>query len=91
MGYWNADCLSVLISTDFDGKDVSKAKWTDITSSFDIPQEPSKGYGTLALAGTFNLTDYVGKNVPTSHSELIEVRLPEYDDDTGVYLMAQDQ
>lgn len=42
---------------------MSKAKWTDITSSFDIPQEPSKGYGTLALAGTFNLTDYVGKNV----------------------------
>ena len=34
--------------------------------------------------------DYVGKNVPTSHTELIEVRLPEYDNDTGVYLMAQD-
>ena len=29
--------------------------------------------------------DYVGKNVPTS--ELIEVRLPEYDGETGVYLM----
>lgn len=34
--------------------------------------------------------DYVGKNVPTSHAELIEVRLPEYDGETGVYLMAQD-
>lgn len=34
--------------------------------------------------------DYVGKNVPTSHTELIEVRLPEYDGETGVYLMAQD-
>ena len=34
--------------------------------------------------------DYVGKNVPTSHSELIEVRLPEYDNDTGVYLMKCD-
>lgn len=34
--------------------------------------------------------DYVGKNVPTSHTELIEVRLPEFDDDTGVYLMAQE-
>lgn len=34
--------------------------------------------------------DYVGKNVPTSHTELIEVRLPEYDNDTGVYLMAQE-
>ena len=34
--------------------------------------------------------DYVGKNVPTSHTELIEVRLPEYDNDTGVYLMKCD-
>ena len=34
--------------------------------------------------------DYVGKNVPTSHSEIIEVRIPEYDSDTGVYLMEQD-
>lgn len=34
--------------------------------------------------------DYVGKNVPTSHTELIEVRLPEYDDDMGVYLMERD-
>ena len=31
--------------------------------------------------------DYVGKNVPTSHTELIEVRLPEYDGETGVWLM----
>ena len=31
--------------------------------------------------------DYVGKNVPTSHSEMIEVRLPEYDGETSVYLM----
>ena len=31
--------------------------------------------------------DYVGKNVPTSRSELIEVRLPEYDGQTGVWLM----
>jgi len=33
--------------------------------------------------------DFVGKNVPTSHLELIEVRIPEYDGETGVYLMAQ--
>ena len=31
--------------------------------------------------------DYVGKNLPTSRSELVEVRLPDYDDETGVYLM----
>lgn len=31
--------------------------------------------------------DYVGKNIPTSRSEMIEVRLPEYDGETGVYLL----
>lgn len=31
--------------------------------------------------------DYVGKNIPTSRGELVEVRLPEYDGETGVYLM----
>ena len=31
--------------------------------------------------------DYVGKNLPTSRSELVEVRLPEFDGETGVYLM----
>ena len=31
--------------------------------------------------------DYVGKNVPTSRAEMIEVRLPEYDGEIAVYLM----
>ena len=31
--------------------------------------------------------DFVGKNLPTSRSELVEVRLPEYDAETGVFLM----
>ena len=31
--------------------------------------------------------DYVGKNLPTSRQELVEVRLPEFDGETGVYLM----
>lgn len=31
--------------------------------------------------------DYVGKNVPTSRNEVIEVCLPEYDSSTAVYLM----
>lgn len=31
--------------------------------------------------------DYVGKNIPTSHSELVEVRLQEMDGETGVFLM----
>lgn len=35
--------------------------------------------------------DYVGKNLPTSKSEMVEVRLPEYDNETGVYLMSFDE
>ncbi len=31
--------------------------------------------------------DFVGKNVPTSRSEMIEVMLPEYDGETAVYLV----
>ena len=33
------------------------------------------------------MANYVGKNIPTSRSELVEVRLPEFDGETGVYLM----
>ena len=31
--------------------------------------------------------DFVGKNLSTSRSELVEVRIPEYDGETGVFLM----
>ena len=31
--------------------------------------------------------DFVGKNLPTSRDELVEVRMPEFDGETGVYLM----
>ena len=31
--------------------------------------------------------DYVGKNVPSARTELIEVRLPEFDGETGAWLM----
>lgn len=34
--------------------------------------------------------DYVGKNVPTSHSEVIAVQLPEYDGETGVKILTND-
>lgn len=63
VGYWNTDCLSVLISSDFDRKDVSKATWTDITSSFTIPREPTNGYGKFTSAGQYQLKDYAGKDV----------------------------
>ena len=31
--------------------------------------------------------DFVGKNLPTSRAELVKVRVPEYDGETGVFLM----
>lgn len=63
VGYYNADCLSVLISEDFDGKDVTTANWVDVTADFTIPKEPAKGYGQFASAGTFALAGYAGKNI----------------------------
>lgn len=62
VGYWNANCLSVLISTDFAG-DVNTATWTDVTAQFNIPQEPTSGYGTMASAGVMSLDDYAGKTI----------------------------
>ena len=35
--------------------------------------------------------DYVGKNIPTSRNELIEVRVPEYDGEKGVFLMDKER
>lgn len=34
--------------------------------------------------------DYVGKNIPTSHSELISVHIPPYESDTSVKLLDSD-
>ncbi len=34
--------------------------------------------------------DYVGKNIPTSHTELIAVKVPEIDGDTAVEIWADD-
>ncbi len=66
ISYWVGDALSVLVSTDFDGKedDISLATWTDITSSFSIPQTAG-GWGTssLATAGIASLSSYKGKKV----------------------------
>lgn len=62
IGYWNADCLKVLVSTNFNG-DVNAATWTDVTSHFNIPQEPTGGYGTMTSAGIMSLDDYAGQTI----------------------------
>lgn len=62
VGNYNADGLKVLVSTNYAGN-VAKAKWIDITSSFDIPQAPASGYGVLAPAGELSLDEYMGASV----------------------------
>lgn len=65
LGYWNANCLSVLISENFDGTipGITTAAWTNISSNFTFPEIPTSGYGTLSPAGTADLTAYKGKKV----------------------------
>lgn len=65
VGYWNADCLTVLISENFDGNEanINAATWIDISSNFTFPTDPTDAYGTLANAGEADLTSYIGKKV----------------------------
>ena len=44
-----------------------------------------RGHSELPIRANF-----VGKNIPSSRREVVEVRLPEYDGETGVYLMEQE-
>lgn len=60
IGYYTHDALTVYISTDFDGSDISGATWNDITNNFTIPQTPTDGYGTLDTAGKMSLSSYSG-------------------------------
>lgn len=57
IGYWNANCLQVLVSEDYAGS-VTTAKWTDITANFAIPQEPTDKNGKAAIAGFMNMSAY---------------------------------
>lgn len=60
IGYYNADCLKILISNDYTDSPLN-ATWTDISSYFTIPQEPTGGYATdFSLAGTVDLSAYAG-------------------------------
>lgn len=63
VGYYNANCLSVLISENFDGKNVATATWKDVTADFDIPTKPTGGYGVFASAGKTSLSAYAGKKI----------------------------
>jgi hypothetical protein len=62
VAYWTHAGLHVLVSTDFDQtkEGIAKAHWTDITSDFNIPTEPTSGYGTFGPAGRADLSAYNG-------------------------------
>ncbi len=61
VGYWTHDGLKVLISTDFNGNDVTKATWEDVTPNFYMPK-PEK-WSDFATAGTMNLDTYADKTI----------------------------
>jgi hypothetical protein len=61
VGYYNADCLSVLVSEDFAG-DVTTATWTDVTGEFSFPVSPS-GYSDVLSVGAATLNAYKNKEV----------------------------
>ncbi len=60
IGYWTHDGLTVYISTDFDGSNVTSATWDNVTANFTIPQTPTGGYGDFVNAGTMDLSAYPG-------------------------------
>ena len=65
VGYWNADCLTVWVSQDFDGTEagIANATWIEVTSNFTLPKTPTSSYGTLSPAGSVDLSSFAGKKV----------------------------
>jgi hypothetical protein len=66
IGYWNANCLSVWVSEDFDGNtaNIKNATWTDLSSNFTFPEIPVTGYSPAFInAGIADLSAYNGKKV----------------------------
>ncbi len=57
LGYYNADCLQVMVSEDFNGADPTSATWTDITSNFAF-YHASSGYTSFYCPGIADLSSY---------------------------------
>lgn len=62
--YYNADCLSIWVSSDFDGNsaNIDPAKWKNISNEFNIPKD-LKWPNDFASAGSADLKDYKGKKI----------------------------
>lgn len=64
VGNWNANCLRILISDNFDGSNPDNAIWNDVTNDFEIPEVPTSGYASsFASAGDVPLVNYSGSNI----------------------------
>lgn len=66
IGYYNADCLQVLVSDDYDGNlgNLASAHWTDLTDKFIFPKEPTDTYSpSWMLAGVASLNRYSNKKI----------------------------
>ena len=61
VGYHNHDCLSILVSDDYDG-DVETATWTNVTDAFSIPQFTT-GYSPIVSIGAASLNAFKGKDI----------------------------
>lgn len=58
--FYNADCLEVYVSTDFDGTKVEEATWVDVTGYVTLPRDAAyQGYKNYSIP----LLSYVGKSV----------------------------
>lgn len=80
IGYYKGDCLQVLISEDFSGSsnDVTSkfTTWSDVTDRFDIPKEPTSGFGKFTSVGELDLSPYEGKaiNIAFKYSGALDVK-----------------
>lgn len=61
VGYYNSDCISVLVSSDYAG-DRATATWVDVTSSFGFPKATS-GYSPIVTFGATSLNPFAGESV----------------------------
>ena len=61
VGYYNHDCLSVLVSDDYAG-DVEAATWTDVTDAFVFPQNATNNSPVLNV-GAASLNAFKGKDI----------------------------
>jgi hypothetical protein len=64
VGYWNYNCLSVLVTEDPAALTTpATVVWNDVTAGFALPEEPASGYGTSPSVGEVSLKQYDGKKI----------------------------